>query len=199
MKQWTVLLALVLSSSAFAQEETVFDSGNIEHGGYGAFVVGFTSVNNEFGALVGARGGWIINHTFVVGMGAYGIGNNVHSLVEGPLGERFVNIGYGGLDLEFIVNSDAIVHWSFHTLLGGGSVGFRGGRDDVRGFDMNNQEGDDFFLVEPGINLDLNVTTWFRASGGVRYRYVSGVTTEASTNANLTGTTAVLTLRFGKF
>ncbi|MGB2870123.1 MAG: hypothetical protein WBD36_16870 [Bacteroidota bacterium] len=199
MKQLTLFfLVVILSTPALSQEQTVFDAENIEHGGYGAFVVGFTNVNNEFGVLVGGRGGWIINHTFAIGLGGYGIGNNVHSLVEGPLGQRFMNFGYGGLDLEFIVNSDDMVHWSIHTLLGGGSVGFRGERDDVRGFDMDMHD-DEFFVAEPGINLDLNVISWFRASAGVRYRYISGVASEASTNGNLTGTSAVLTLRFGKF
>ncbi|MBM2841488.1 MAG: hypothetical protein HW412_2016, partial [Bacteroidetes bacterium] len=105
MKTSFLFLVIVFSVSAFAQEQTLFDIKDVEHGGYGAFVVKFCSVNNEFGVLVGGRGGWIIDHTFAIGGAGYGLANNVHSRVAGPLGERCVNFGYGGLALEYILDS----------------------------------------------------------------------------------------------
>ena len=199
MKTSFLLLFIVFSVSAFAQEQTLFDIKDVEHGGYGAFVVKFCSVNNEFGVLVGGRGGWIIDHTFAIGGAGYGLANNVHSRVTGPLGERFVNFGYGGLDLEYILDSDDLMHLSFHSLVGGGAAGFRRGWDGNMNFNTDNHMNDVFFVIEPGVNIDLNVTAWFRTSFGMSYRYVSGVSTEATTNNDLTGLSAMLTFRFGKF
>ncbi|NIN69246.1 MAG: hypothetical protein GTO63_32105, partial [Anaerolineae bacterium] len=74
----TPLLALVgvtLVGSQFgvAQEPETLIEGDVRHGGFGGPVVKFTEVNNEFGVLVGGRGGWIINDSFVLGAGGYGL------------------------------------------------------------------------------------------------------------------------------
>jgi hypothetical protein len=199
MKSIILFLVIVFSVSAFAQEQTLFDIKEVEHGGYGAFVMKFCSVNNEFGVLVGGRGGWIIDHTFAIGGAGYGLANNVHSRVVGPWGERFVNFGYGGLDLEYIVNSDDLVHLSIHSLVGAGAVGFRGSWEGNQNFGMDNRMGDVFFVLEPGVNIDLNVTKWFRTSLGMSYRYLSGVSSESTTNTDLQGPSAMLSYPFGKY
>ena len=194
-----LIVAVVLPLSA--QERTLFDIEHIEHGGYGAFVTKVTTINGEGAVLMGGRGGWIINHVFAIGGGGYGLVNNIHSKNIGPWGERFVSLGYGGLDLEAIVNSDDIVHFSVHTLIGAGGVGFR--NDWIDGWNNNYNNYDrhtnGFFVAEPGINLDLNITPWFRASAGASYRYIVGATSDASTNADLSGPSGMLTFRFGKF
>lgn len=186
--------AAVLPSILFSQEETLLGSLDIEHGGYGGPFVKFTSINDHFAVLVGGRGGWIINHTFVLGLGGYGLANNIPSFVVGPLGQRFVDFGYGGLDVEYVFDPDRLVHLSLHTLIGGGAVRYRHELgNDVTG------PSDVLFVAEPGVNLDLNVITWFRFSVGAAYRYVSGVTSGVSTNKDLSGLSAQLTFRFGKF
>lgn len=198
MRLLAALMIAALTTNASAQEQTLFGDEKVEHGGYGAMVAGATSVNNEFAVLMGGRGAWIINHSFAIGFGGYGLANNIRGNNPGPFGQPYVSFGYGGLDLEMILNSDDLVHFSIHSLFGGGSVGFRGGLDDDR-FEMDEHDADMFFVLEPGINLDLNVTPWFRASAGVNYRYVSGVASGAATNSSLAGSTATLSLRFGKF
>ena len=201
MKYFAVLLFLFVSISAFAQEQTLLGVEDVEHGGYGAFVIKFTNLNDEFAVVVGARGGWIINHTFAIGFAGYGVTNNVHSMTIGPLDQRFMNLGYGGLDLELILNSDGLAHFSVHSLIGAGGVGFRGGWDDdwMGERDDETSHHDGFFILEPGVNVDLNVMPWFRFSAGASYRYVSGVSSGASNNGYLKGPSAILTFRFGKF
>ncbi len=201
MKSLLCFLIVAAALPVCAQERTLFDIENIEHGGYGAFVTKVTKINGEGAVLMGGRGGWIINHVFAIGGGGYGLVNNIHSQNLGPWGERFVSLGYGGLDLEAIVNSDEIVHFSVHTLIGAGGVGFR--NDWTDGWNDNNSDydhhTDGFFVAEPGFNVDLNVTPWFRLSAGASYRYIAGVASNASTNDDLSGPSAMLSLRFGKF
>ena len=74
--KFSVLLAvllLFLSQSSRAQEETLMGSGEIASGGFGAPVVKFTEITGDPAVLVGGRGGWIVNHTFVLGAGGYGL------------------------------------------------------------------------------------------------------------------------------
>jgi hypothetical protein len=189
-----MILACVLCFSAIAQEETLI-AGDIESGGFGGPVVKFGSVNGEGGILVGGRGGWIINHTFILGGGGYGLANNVKAKVLGPDGERYLNFGYGGVELEYIAESDKLMHLSVMTLIGGGGIGWR---DENVGSGMDSNS-DAFFILEPAAQINLNVTKYFRISAGVSYRFVSGVNSPATTNADLAGPTAVLTLRFGTF
>jgi hypothetical protein len=205
MKALMVLLAIFfVYVPAPAQEQTIFGDTEIEHGGYGGPVVKFASVNDEIGVLVGGRGGWIINHTFSIGLAGYGLANNIKAHTVGPNGRKYLEMGYGGLDLEYIAESDNLLHFSIHSLIGGGSAGFRYSWDyQRRDYDYDddyyNSNHDSFFIIEPGVNLDLNVTPWFRTSAGVSYRYVTGLSSAATTNSDISGLSAGLTFRFGKF
>jgi hypothetical protein len=64
----SILLVLVIPFEVIAEEKTLVGNG-FDNGGYGAPVVKFMSLGGEVGVLVGGRGGWIINHTFVIGGG----------------------------------------------------------------------------------------------------------------------------------
>jgi hypothetical protein len=190
-----VLLLCIGMLSAFAQEETLI-SGSIENGGFGGPVLKIGSFNGEAAILVGGRGGWIINHSFIIGGGGYGLVNNVKAKVLGPYGERYLNFGYGGLELEYVSQSDRLIHFSFQTLIGAGGLSWRD--KDVR-VGMSNSNNDTFFIVEPGVNATLNVTAYFRISCGVSYRFISGLQSPASSSSDLSGPSGVLTFRFGKF
>ena len=190
-----VVLLCVGIFSAFAQEETLIN-GPIESGGFGGPVIKIGSLNGEVAMLVGGRGGWIVNHSFIIGGGGYGLVNNVKAKVPGPYGERYLNFGYGGLELEYVSEPHRLINFSFQTLIGAGGLSWRD--PDVR-VGMSNSNDDTFFIVEPGVNATLNVTTYFRISGGISYRYISGVQSPAAGNPDLSGPSGVLTFRFGKF
>jgi hypothetical protein len=195
MKRLAVILLLCfITLPLLAQEETLI-GGEIESGGFGGPVVKFGSINGESGIFVGGRGGWIINHTFILGGGGYGLTNNVKAKVLGPYGERYLNFGYGGLELEYIAQSDRLIHFSVMTLIGAGGLGWRD--ESFRG--GMNSDSDAFFVLEPAAQVNLNVTKYFRLSAGVSYRYVSGVDSPAASDTDLSGPSGVLTFRFGRF
>jgi hypothetical protein len=190
-----VLLLCVAMLSAFAQEETLIN-GSIENGGFGGPVLKIGNFNGEAAVLVGGRGGWIINHSFIIGGGGYGLVNNVKAKVPGPYGERYLNFGYGGLELEYVSQSDRLIHFSFQTLIGTGGLSWR---DEVVHAGTSDSNTDTFFIVEPGVNATLNVAAFFRISGGVSYRFISGVQSPASSSSDLSGPSGVLTFHFGTF
>ena len=72
-----IVLSLILSFQLFAQEETLLGSSEVTHGGFGGPVIKYTQIKGEPAVLVGGRGGWIINHTFIIGGGGYGLVNDI--------------------------------------------------------------------------------------------------------------------------
>jgi hypothetical protein len=179
----TILGILITGSVSTAQQETLL-RGGIESGVFGGPVVKFSEVGGEFAVFAGGRGGWIINHTLVLGGGGYGVASNLCK-GEFPF-EREVEFGYGGLELEYINRSDHLVHFSIYTLIGAGGVTYLFDRSDA------------VFVLEPAINLMLNVTTFFRIGVGAGYRIVTAADLDLS-NSDLSAPFGVLTFKFGGF
>lgn len=197
MRQLTLLLFLsILGTSALAaQNDETLISGKIESGGFGALVWKLTEINGETAIMGGGRGGWIINHTFVVGGGGYGLVNNMKPQGISSEKDLLLEMGYGGLEFEYIPNSQNLIHYSIYTLIGGGSVEYR---KRAHPFDEA-YVSDGFFVAEPGVSFELNVTKFFRVGLGTSYRYINGVNLEGTSNSELQGLSANLTLKFGKF
>jgi hypothetical protein len=196
MKKIVLVLLIVLTCKISAQEKTLLSS-EIVHGGYGGPEVKFTQIDQNFAVLVGGKGGWIINHTFVLGAGGYGLVNNIDAKRTLATGERpLLALGYGGLFLEYIQDWDQLLHYSFSAIIGGGIISYRH-RD-------NNDMDDDFarknfFIVEPAANGEVNITSFFRINLGVSYRLLSSVDFDGFNDQNLGGLSANLTFKFGKF
>lgn len=54
------------------------------------------------------------------------------------------------------------------------------------------------FVAEPAVNVELNVTNWFRVAAGASYRYVSSMSAiRGIENKDLSGVSGQLALKFG--
>ena len=90
--------------------------------------------------------------------------------LEGPLDIEFVCFG---LELEYILNTNSLVHYSLYTLIGGGAAKYV---KDVGPVTQSNEQAGEtsfMFVLEPAINGELNITNWFRFNAGVSYRQTS--------------------------
>jgi len=193
-----ITIILISTSQLFSQEETLIGNGEVSHGGFGGPVIKFTQVKGEPGVLVGGRGGWIINHSFVIGGGGYGLVNKIEANND-FLGLRpYLNFGYGGVELEYIIQSDKLLHFTVCTLIGGGAVSYREHLWDDS-WDEWNSPNDAFFVLEPSAGVELNIISFFRVNAGVSYRFISGADFDDLKNNDLAGVSAFLTLKFGKF
>ena len=206
------LLTLVIAFSAQASfgEETIL-SGEIHHGGYGGPVVKFTQFNGESAVLVGGQGGWIIDHTFVLGLGGFGLATDHHPMsvptdLSYTRNELRTEFGYGGVMLSYIGMSDQLLHPTFDVLIGGGDI--RGNRHDSDWSEFEDNEWEDhhwhsdgFFVVEPTVNAELNIVNFMRLNLGAGYRFISGVEAEnwGFSNDDVDGFSASAMLKFGKF
>jgi len=195
-----ITLILISTSQLFSQEETLIGNGEVSHGGFGGPVIKFTQIKGEPALLVGGRGGWIINHTFVIGGGGYGLVNKIKAdiPVYGIYTQPYLNFGYGGVELEYIIQSDKLLHFTVCTLIGGGAVSYREHLWDDS-WDEWDSPNDAFFVFEPSAGVELNIISFFRVNAGVSYRFISGAEFDDLKNKDLAGVSAFLTLKFGKF
>ncbi len=195
-------LFLILTCSLIAREQTLIN-GRVDHGGYGGPAFKYTRVgpNNADAFLAGGQGGWIIDHKFIIGGGGYGLAGSVTAdwydarTFVGDPGATILDFGYGGLLLGFISNSDDVLHYELFAMLAAGGVDYR--LKDDNNYDSSS--GDAIFVAEPGINIMLNVTDFFRIGVGGAYRFTQGVDLPGMTNDDLSNFSAQIIFKFGAF
>ncbi len=167
-------------------QETLL-SGKIAHGGFGGPVVKGTYMDEEYELLIGGRLGYIIDHKFCIGLGGYGMVTN-HVVREHAVSDSTIQIymGYGGLDLEYRFNPKDLVNFSVTTLVGAGGASLKYHDPDKDWDDDDDDDDDDdidsdaFFVLEPGVNVMVNVARYFKCGIGASYRYINGVEFDTS-------------------
>lgn len=193
-----LLFAMGLASTAAqAQTSTSTETllgGDVDSGFLIAPDFKLTEIDGDFASLGGAYGGWVLNRKLLLGGGVY-------TLVHGRDGAEMT---YGGGVVEYFVNPTKVVNFSFRGLVGGGSAtlggryrdgdfdgedvdgpGFgRGPADDFGrpfrrfpggDFEASNRDvSSSFFIAEPEVNLNLNLTKLLRIGFGGGYRFIGG-------------------------
>ena len=161
-------------------------------GGFLGPVVKFSRLNENPAVLVGLQGGVIFNRSFVIGLEGYGLANQID---VSKVDDRAINFGYGGIFLGYVNSAHKLIHLSLHSLIGTGGLRY------WECFDENWNDNDGFddlvFVFEPGLDLELNVTKYFRMGIGGTYRFVQGVTFAGLSNNDIGGPSASLVLKFG--
>lgn len=194
-----LLVALPDSTSTV---KTIFGNEPFTSGGFGAPVLKVTAIDGQTSLFVGGRGGWVINKTFVLGGGGYGL--VTHTPIAG-LSRTSLQLGYGGGELEYILASDEAIHASFMMLIGAGGAQMHldSVNSGMNNWERGNLASTTFFVFEPQVNVEVNLTRWFRIGAGVSYRYTNGanMTVQQATinDVSLRGVAGVLTLKFGVY
>jgi hypothetical protein len=176
-----VVLLLFLSKGAVAQDQdytqTLFRS-DVKVTELWTPEMKINSIQGQVGTLVGFYGGALINRTFLLGI-AGGVN----------LGHPRVNYGYFGGIAQVIINPAGLVHCSGQLLVAYGTT--KDYEDPKEGLLDNfwNISGAPFFILEPGINLELNLSKRVSLVGGVSYRNVSGLP-ENNENVQITHLTS---------
>ena len=139
------------------EQKTIFKSYDKSRGLYGALTIKYGNVENSNTIVIGGRGGWIINHKLAIGFGGYGLYGDKQNLTANI--QYNYSGGYGGFIIEPIFYSNKAVHFSMPILLGGGWVGRIqkiDGHSEIMYSDLV------FLAVEPGLEIDFNITEKFR-------------------------------------
>ncbi|MGB0525850.1 MAG: hypothetical protein ACPGJS_22915 [Flammeovirgaceae bacterium] len=207
MKKIVVLcIALLLSGVAWSQDigsnqgqiKTLV--GNTSHFGfYGGLSFQASKLKNENIMMGGVKFAALINRTLGIGFEGYGI--IPHSSSTNYLtGQDVIPLGgYGGLMLEPILFSNKAVHFTFPVSAGAGWLGYH----EDWGNEFNNSsdliEGDVFWYVQPGANVEFNISRAFRINLGINRRFVQDLDLPETTNDDFSKMGYYMTLKFGRF
>jgi hypothetical protein len=164
------LLILALAAAVFAQEkeyQTIFDNQDLRISGLGGPFMQFTSVAGEFGHMMGGGGAVLLNNFF---FGGYGLGltNAIPDYVNDHPSDR-LTLGHGGFWIGYSLFGERPIHVSFSSLIGWGELGimqYDGYYPFVR---------DKIFVLAPTVELEVNLTRYFRIGAGASYNLYSMV------------------------
>lgn len=178
----------------------------IESGFVAAPDVRFTELNNRSATLAGVYGGWMTEHTVLIGAGGYWLTDD----------SRDRDLWYFGPVVEWLVRGDRRIAFGGRGLVGGGvgraggtygeffgtpqsfaSFGRHGGRvNGSRGFTTASPVivEDDFFVAEPHAVVSVRATRWLRIDAGAGYRFIAG---SGSLNDRFSGASGTVSVQFG--
>jgi len=222
MKKVLILtLCILLSMATFAQDEEVKKNeeirtllgNNLKYGGFMGLSVNYSILNDVNAIVLGARAGWVINHSLTLGLGGAGF---ISEAFAAPAGipelsgtDYRIAGGYGGFLIEPTLFAKKPIHVTFPIIIGVGGVSYF---EDYRETNVDNwedttQDDDGFFVIEPGVQMEINLLKFLRLDVGAQYRYTSKVNLESFdvnpkplTDDNvLNGLSYGITLKFGWF
>lgn len=210
-----ITLSIVLSSLAASSQryvdtydpkdkevKSLLGKGN-DLNGFGSMDLKVTEFMGENALVAGAHGGVLVNRRFMLGLAGYGIATQV--TFDGMVGtdEKRLTMhgGYGGIVIGGMVGSKEVIHLVFPIFIGAGAVdisdkNFFPNRPSDAEFTIENSA---FMVVEPAAQVEVNISKSFRVAAGMAYRHVFGSQLQNVSDADLSGTAVMLSLRFGRF
>jgi len=170
----TILLMFVLLLSSiplFAQSEgdaekteSLFGSETDVGFAISPLDLKITGIQGKIGTYVGLYGGVLLNRSLLIGLAGY---MNV--------GHPDVNSGYLGLFTQYTYKPENLFHASGQILVGIGTTKDYQAEKSSLFDNFGNIFGARFFVIEPGINVELNLSSKTRLVTGLSYRLVLGL------------------------
>lgn len=156
MNKLLLILLFVLFVSDFIRPQ---------QGAYIAPIIKFSAINGQGANLIGVKGGWIINNTFVIGAEYYALNSNISSnWIDPSLGfEPTIKFTTGGLNFEYVFIHKDLLSVSAELFMGGAGLNLK----------PSTFYGGDFLVWEPQLNANINLKDWLHLSLGISYRTTS--------------------------
>ncbi|MBC3759887.1 hypothetical protein H7U19_15855 [Hyunsoonleella sp. SJ7] len=205
-----ILSVLITWNSIYAQKEKSADyvqfddRKNVVHGVYFGFnfhYARFDVPGNKDAFMGNFKLAYVANQKLDVGFGVTAFfnerDNNRPDLFNG---DKIALIGgYAGIHLEPILYGKRFISVSFPVLVGGGAVGYFGNSFTDEYDDLRDEDFDEFFVVEPGINILYNFSRFTQFETGIRYRFTSNFNLSPYDRGNLNGFSVGAGLKIGIF
>jgi hypothetical protein len=198
-----ILFFLVGTATVQAQEiQTLFRSGK-PLGWYIGASNKFTSIRGDYANLAEIYGGVFINRRFFLGVGGAGSTNNLRvpeNYSADPDSKLTWQYAQFGLMTEYVLGSNKLVHFNVSLFTGGGmTVQYeRHAENWEEDRDIENDENF-FYVIEPGVQAEINLFRWMRLSPGVSYRKSFGSDGMGMSDSDVSDMSYNVTLKFGKF
>lgn len=190
-----LLLIVFFISNAVGQEtETIF-SGDTDMSFAWGLGLKVNSIQKQTGTLFVFYGGALINNSTII---AFTGGMNV--------GHPKVNYGYLGLLGQYTFNPKEVFHYSGQLLIAAGSTKDYEQEKSSLLDNYGNISGPGFFLIEPAVNAELNLSVQTRIYLGLGYRIVTGldeghelISRTNVTNSDLSGLNLLLGVKIALY
>lgn len=160
--------------------------------------------------LIGGKLGWTFNSHLMFAFCGYG--KTTPTTYYGPYtykdkvtGEEVTvahqkmrtGYGYGGIAVGVILNPYNAVHLAFGSVLAGGSSNEYIIQDNGSHGTTFGSPG--FFIMEPSLNMEMNLTKKMRLEAGAGYRYIFAGYFKSLSSSDLSGLSFNLGLKLGAF
>jgi hypothetical protein len=138
-----------------------------QHGAYISPVIKFTTMYGHGVNLLGVKGGWVINNSFVIGAEYYALNSDITpNWVDPSSGiSPLIKFTTGGLNFEYIFIHENIFSASAEIFMGGAGIILQ----------PSPYYGGDFLVWEPQLNANINLNEWLHISLGISYRTTSAL------------------------
>lgn len=194
----TILIFLLVTflTNSYAQEVSPnINPKTTTYSGYGGPLLSGTLINNEPGIVLGGKGGAIINNTLEFGGIGFGTintseftGNNLSGDLNSPLNMSY---GAGGIYFGYVFNTKNPIHFSIPVNLMAGGIHVYENESDAE------IESSAFFIIEPGIEMNINLSKNYTQSIFVSYRQAIGSSLINFNNQDISGLNVGFVFKFG--
>jgi len=192
-----------------------------EIGGYGAVIPQYSRLLDQDAFFIGGRGMLLINHRIGIGTGVYVSVNKLDkqfmdtiirlddgTLVNNPVAN--LRMGYAGIYFEYIIAPNKPIHVSIPVLFGGGYAHYVNTYKIDQLFEDNKSSSDEvpkdytystdsYLLIQPGLELEMNINKFFRLGLNASYRYIYDLDMLQTESDDLDGFNAAISFKFGKY
>ncbi|WP_375324432.1 hypothetical protein [Flagellimonas sp. GZD32] len=200
------ILFMLMGILGFTQDNegeyiTFNDRKNVVHGVYLGLSTYFGEIENEEAYIGGLKVAYVANRQFEVGFMANVLYSEQNIFNPRTNNNDDIVAIYGGLHLEPILFGKNRVSLSFPILIGGGGVGYVDHDAVVRdeNVDLNDDDIDALFILEPGMNVLFNISRFVQLEAGVRYRLSSKIELAQSPIDRINGFSAGIGVKLGVF
>lgn len=201
------IFGISIKSNAQDSTKTLLHLSRINSIGiYAAPEFQYGQLHSQFTPFAGGSLMFMFNKRFAIG------GTMMHSTDRSfsPAGVSplVMNANFGGLKMEYTLNPNSAIHLSFPLLIGGGSASadsaFRNRRrplqQDTAGFGtFQPRNRSDYFVIQPGIQLEGNLLPFLKLYIGANYRFAFDRNTSLLPADNLQGFSASVGIKAGLF
>ncbi|MFI1744019.1 hypothetical protein [Thalassobellus sediminis] len=209
MKNYKLIFLIILTfyfSNLQAQEQGKSDSDYIEfndrkntvHGVYVGLGMYSGKIHGADTYLADFKIAYVANQQFEVGFVGVGFYSDLNKRGL-DFNNRDLVGAYGGLHLEPILFGKSLLSVSFPVLIGGGGIVLLD-ENDIEDVEIEDDEWQAVFVVEPGINVLFNLSRYVQLEAGVKYRFSSKIDLNPDYDFNnINGFSAGVGIKIGVF
>ncbi len=200
------LLLIAFTLGGYAQVDegnyiTFNDRRNVVHGVYLGLSMGYGEIEGEDTYVAGFKVAYVANQQFEVGFLTKGLYSRQNIFNPRTQDNDDLFAGYAGFHFEPIFFGKSRVSLSFPLFIGGGAVGYvdRDLVENDEDFDVDDDDLDAIFVLEPGVNVLFNISRYAQIEAGIKYRFSSKIELVDSPIDRINGFTSEIGIKLGIF